>query len=394
MISALLCDLDNTLLANDMQRFLRAYLALLGAHLAQFAEPERMVAALMAGTQAMLANENPEHTLRQTFDGIFYPSLALDRQELDAHLQDFYLRRFPELRAHTQPVAMAPETVHLAFEHKWKVAVVTNPLFPRTAIEQRLDWAGLAPSHNPFDLITSYEEARFAKPHPEYFAEALAHLGCRPEEALVVGDDLEMDIRPSQRLGLRTYWVTGETHRSGDGRLNAGSLADLHSALLEDPEKCGQLNPPDPMALPHVLRGHLGAVLTSFDGLQNWTVGPLEAGWGPTEIACHLRDVEREITQPRIEQLTRGENPFLPAVESDLWAEQRNYRGQDGPTALRAFTAARTQTADLLQGLPPQAWHQPGRHAIFGPTTLAEQVSFIARHDMMHIDQMRAQAAS
>jgi hypothetical protein len=44
----------------------------------------------------------------------------------------------------------------------------------------------------------------------------------------------------------------------------------------------------------------------------------------------------------------------------------------------------------MLQKLPPQAWPRPGRHAIFGPTTLAEQMTFIARHDMMHLDQLRA----
>src|SRR3990172_10300137 len=284
MISTLLCDLDNTLLANDMRRFIRAYLALRGEHLAAFAEPEGMVAALMAGTQAMLANERPEQSLRQVFDEVFYPSLHLDPQAVRGAIEDFYVRHFPELRLQTQPVAMAPELVRMAFERKWKVAVVTNPLFPRTAIEQRLDWAGLSPQANPFDLITSYEESHFAKPHPEYFAEALALLGSQPEETLLVGDDLEMDIRPAQRLGLRTFWVTGETHRSGEGRLSAGSLADFYQSLLVQTHKCGQINPPDPMALPHVLRGHLGAVLTAFAELTGWSIGPLDAGSGPTQI--------------------------------------------------------------------------------------------------------------
>jgi hypothetical protein len=203
----------------------------------------------------------------------------------------------------------------MAFERKWKVAVVTNPLFPSTAIEQRLDWAGLPPRANPFDLITSYEESHFAKPHPEYLAEALAHLGSQPEETLLVGDDLEMDIRPAQRLGLRTFWVTGEMRRSGDGSLSAGSLADLYQALLDNGDTCGQINPPDPMALPHVMRGHLGAVLTAFSRHRAWSIGPLDADWSPTEIACHLRDVEREITQPRIEMLTGDEN--LPPRNPD-----------------------------------------------------------------------------
>ena len=46
-----------------------------------------------------------------------------------------------------------------------------------------------------------------AKPDQRIFAQALAGVGARAEEAWMVGDNLEADIRPAQRMGLRTCWL-------------------------------------------------------------------------------------------------------------------------------------------------------------------------------------------
>lgn len=48
----------------------------------------------------------------------------------------------------------------------------------------------------------------FAKPDEGIFVEALARLGTRAEDTWMVGDNLEADIRPAHRLGLRTCWLT------------------------------------------------------------------------------------------------------------------------------------------------------------------------------------------
>jgi putative hydrolase of the HAD superfamily len=47
-----------------------------------------------------------------------------------------------------------------------------------------------------------------AKPDERIFTRALAGVGVRAEEAWMVGDNLEADIRPAHRLGLRTCWLT------------------------------------------------------------------------------------------------------------------------------------------------------------------------------------------
>ncbi|MGD2162318.1 MAG: hypothetical protein PVG04_04440, partial [Anaerolineales bacterium] len=65
MIRTVLLDLDDTLLINSMDSFLPAYFQRLGAYLSDVADPDRMLAALMAGTQAMLANDDPSQRLER-----------------------------------------------------------------------------------------------------------------------------------------------------------------------------------------------------------------------------------------------------------------------------------------------------------------------------------------
>ena len=390
MISAVLFDLDNTLLCNDMESFLPNYLGALGKYMAEQVDPGKLTQALLAGTQAMIENDDPERTLREVFNSVFYPALGWQPESVQAQIDSFYTSRFPQLRSLTKPKPEAVPLVRAVFERKWKAAIVTNPLFPRTAVEQRLLWAGLRLREFPFDLITSYETAHFAKPHLEYFAEVLAQLGCNPEEALVVGDDLERDIQPAARLGLATFVVQEETVVGGSGHAVAGPLQVLLAALSSPDDELGEPHSPDPTGLPSRLCGNLAVLLDMFRRVETWQGLSLDEGWGPTEIACHLRDVEREITQPRIDLLLEGRDPYLPAVESDLWAEERDYRSQDGPAALTEFTRSREGTLARLRPLSAEAWLRSGRHALFGPTTLAEQLKFVAQHDVMHIDQLRA----
>jgi hypothetical protein len=110
--------------------------------------------------------------------------------------------------------------------------------------------------------------------------------------------------------------------------------------------------------------------------------------WCQTEVLCHLRDVEVEVNLPRLTELIQNTDPFLPGIDSDSWAEERGYVNQDGPLALQGFITSRIQTLQLLDGLSPEDWERPARHAIFGPTSLSELVSIMAGHDQLHIRQL------
>ena len=395
MISAILLDLDDTLLENDIGKFLPAYLKALGKFMAPRIDPARLQDALMAGTQAMMNNIDPEITLQQVFDSVFFPMIGMEREPLLPEFDRFYAERFPGLKDLTRPMDRAVQAVDLAFGLRWKVAIATNPVFPLAAVEHRLDWAGLAPDVYSFDLVPSYESMHFTKPHPEFVAEVLGRIAAQPGEAVFIGNDEAEDLAPARALGLATYRVARGPDADSPAVRGQGSMRRLARELESDHCEAAFMLPadPSPCALPALLSGHLGAILHVF-GESQWSCCPQEEGWGPVEIACHLRDVEREITQPRLRKMLSEENPYLRPVESNSWAEQRNYRAQDGPQALRDFAAARKATIALLRDLAHADFARTARHALFGPTTLAEQARFSARHDLLHIEQLQGSVAA
>jgi len=117
-------------------------------------------------------------------------------------------------------------------------------------------------------------------------------------------------------------------------------------------------------------------------------VRPAAGEWSPGEVLCHLRDVEREVFLPRMQKVTREDNPFLSGRDTDRWAEERRYREQDSLQALDSFTQARLEQLALVEGLKPEQWSLTARHAIFGPTRLHELVNINAGHDRLHIRQV------
>jgi FMN phosphatase YigB (HAD superfamily) len=47
----------------------------------------------------------------------------------------------------------------------------------------------------------------YAKPDPQLFWHVIRQAGCRPAEAMMVGDRLDNDILPAQKLGLATAQI-------------------------------------------------------------------------------------------------------------------------------------------------------------------------------------------
>jgi hypothetical protein len=121
-----------------------------------------------------------------------------------------------------------------------------------------------------------------------------------------------------------------------------------------------------------------------------WAYRPSEAEWSLTEVACHMRDVEREVHQARLNALLAEENAFLPGVDADEWAGPRNYRAQDGRAAAADFLASRDEIIALLDSLPAAAWTRTGQHTFFGPTSLHEIVYLAIQHDRVHARQIEA----
>ena len=159
MIEALLLDLDGTLLDNDIQPFLQVYLE---ASAGPWRPGWRRIpgAAAPSLDQRDAGESGPDaHAARRPSPATSTRRSGTTEGALLARFEDFYRDEFPKLQAQTTQRPAAARLVQAALDSDLRLAVATNPLFPRIAIDHRLSWAGvpsdrfaLRPRHQLRDL--------------------------------------------------------------------------------------------------------------------------------------------------------------------------------------------------------------------------------------------------
>ncbi|MCK5053375.1 MAG: DinB family protein [Anaerolineales bacterium] len=388
MIRTILLDLDDTLLDNKMENFLPAYFQKLGHYMSDTFAPDGFIRELIVGSQKMLENTDPRVTLEKAFADYFYPALNLNASEVEAQIYTFYKQIFPSLEAVTATRPSARPVVESLLNQGFEIVVATNPLFPRVAIDERLRWANLAPEEISFTLVTSYEISHFTKPQSAYYAEILGQLGRRAHEVVMVGNDPVLDLDPALALSMRVYHLSDDPNDGYPG----GNLVDMLGWIEQ------QVDAPDPEEIrtaPAVsarFRGHAGALATLVRELtkDEWERRPAAGEWAPVEIVCHLRDVEIEVNQSRLAAFSAAEPPHLSALDTDIWADERDYLCQSGPEALSDFLEARVALLQQLEVLTAEEWDQPALHSLLGPTSLLEVMGIATDHDLLHLAQMRS----
>lgn len=199
---SVLFDLDGTLLGLDLERFIPRYFDELvryaDVHLQIPGFPERLV----AGVQAMLSMRERPITNAEAFARAFSDD-ERERRLAQEVFDRFYSEVFPKLRSEVEPMPGAEEIVRVARTFAHKLALATNPLFPRQAVEERVRWAGLDPAV--FDHITTYENSHFAKPDSRYYVEVAMALGIHPETAIMIGNDTYED-GAAKAVGM-AFWL-------------------------------------------------------------------------------------------------------------------------------------------------------------------------------------------
>jgi FMN phosphatase YigB (HAD superfamily) len=387
MSLTLLLDLDDTLIDTNLETFVPAYFQALGGHMASRVAPDVMLRALISGTTLMNESEDPTRTLQEVFDSRFYPKLGIPKEELVEVIDDFYDSIFPNLQSHTRKRSEAFSFVEWALSRGYRVAIATDPLFPRKATYHRLRWAGLDPQA--IELISTFEHFHFTKAHPAYYAEVLGRLGWPEGPSLMVGNDLIRDLEPAHRLGLATYFVAydgtpGPGFEAGRGRLlelrswlESIDLSTLEPSFHSRDAILAIMN-----STPAVLRS-----MTTPLREEEWRHEPARDDWAINEIICHLRDTDSEIHRLQIRLMIEREGAFIPRPETGIWANEREYLNVHGPDVLKEFAAARLEILQTLKEQDEDMWARKARHAIFGPTSFLEAVGFIADHDRLHIQQ-------
>ena len=234
MIDTVLFDLDGTLLPMDQEEFVHTYMGLLAKKMVPYGyDPKHLIAAVWAGTQAMVENDGSA-TNEEVFWADFCHIFGADAQKDEPLFEEFYASDFAHVRTVCGFAPEAAEIVALLKERGVTVALATNPLFPEIATCQRIRWAGL--EHGDFALVTTYENSRHCKPNPDYYLEVLEKLGKRPENCLMVGNDVQEDLLPARRVGMKAFLLTDCLINRGGadiGEYPQGGFDELKEFLLK-----------------------------------------------------------------------------------------------------------------------------------------------------------------
>ncbi len=207
MFEAILFDLDGTLLDIDMNYFLPQYFNKMMVMAKDFGidEVETMAKQIYKSTDVMISDVNPNFTNEEVFMQDFINKFnGLTADEALKFFEHFYANGFPQLQEHAQPFPGVPEMMNDVFGRGFKVVIATNSVFPRSAIVERLHWAGV--KNFDYSLITSYEVMHFCKPHPDYYLEIANSIGVDPKKCLMVGNDIGEDL-VAGKIGMRTFLV-------------------------------------------------------------------------------------------------------------------------------------------------------------------------------------------
>ena len=205
MITTVLFDLDGTLLPMDQEVFVRDYLKRMAIKLAPHGyDPNLLTKAVWAGTGAMVKN-NGQISNEELFWQVFNGVMGKDCRADEPIFLDYYHNEFQLVKEVCGFAPKAAQVIDVLKAAGKQVVLATNPLFPAIATQSRARWAGLTPED--FALITTYENSAFCKPNPDYYREILGKLNLKPEECLMVGNDVQEDM-VARMLGMEVFLLT------------------------------------------------------------------------------------------------------------------------------------------------------------------------------------------
>jgi len=238
VLKGVLFDLDGTLLDIDIDGFLSDYFGALGPVVAGVlgdgVDSAVGLRAVIESTSAMVAS-HPGRINRSVFNERFHQltDVDLDLEEFALPFERFYAEVFPTLRKAIGPRDGAREVVQTALNLGLQVAIATNPIFPLSAIRERMRWADVLDL--PVHAVTSYENMHSTKPLPGYFSETAKLIGATTQSCLMVGDDRVLDMGAAD-VGMRTFYVGAPPVPASDFTGNLRDLAALLPRLAEQDE--------------------------------------------------------------------------------------------------------------------------------------------------------------
>lgn len=234
MIDTVLFDLDGTLLSVDMEDFMHSYFKAVSKSFYKYAEPSKLIKNIIGATERMVQSTDSASTNEMVFEKEFKRLMGCDIAPFMERFEEFYTTDFKSIKNIINNQPLCKKIVEVLKDKGYEMVLATNPLFPKVAIEERVRWAGI--DVDSFILITSFEEMHYCKPRIEYYEEIMEIINKRPENCLMVGNDVEEDMI-AHRLGMKTFLLDTHLIKRGDKLPPidyTGGYKDLYDFVLNE----------------------------------------------------------------------------------------------------------------------------------------------------------------
>ncbi|MDT8394878.1 MAG: HAD family hydrolase [bacterium] len=219
-------DLDGTLLDIEVAFFLGPMVQAMHGCFEELLTRDTFTGGLFRGIEEIMEKPRPEgQTNQEGFTAAFSILTGVSPEEVAGRFDRFYRELFPTLNGHARPRDGADRFVREASKRGYRLVLATNPIFPTSAIVERLKWARVDPDL--FDFIPGLETMGSCKPQVRYFEELAGRIGSDPARCLMVGNDVQQDL-PASDAGMDTFLVEGHVVDRGTGSLEPGARGSFN----------------------------------------------------------------------------------------------------------------------------------------------------------------------
>lgn len=223
MIRGMLLDLDNTLLSIDVDLFIERYSRAMADALLPD-DPGRGLAIITGASYALLIDRSGHGPNRHRLVSRLAEELGRSNDDVWAAIESDGVRAMEGLRPLATPLPWTRDLMAEIQRRGLRMAIATNPIYPRAVVEERVRWAGVDPDQA--DAVACLESCSSTKPHLAYFEEMAAALGLTLDDCLMVGDDPDQDV-PDTPSALRVHLLAERADADPSGTVRHGPVAAL-----------------------------------------------------------------------------------------------------------------------------------------------------------------------
>ena len=118
-------------------------------------------------------------------------------------------------------------------------------------------------------------------------------------------------------------------------------------------------------------------------------------GWTVRDVLAHFVSVERSFLRLFENVLAGGSGaPDDFSIDRFNNAEVAGMAGADPQALLSDYRAARAAMAAWVRARKPEELEIRGRHPFLGPTSLADMIKMVYRHNQIHLRDLRRQVGT